>query len=298
MAADNALSRWSKFSQQYREVFPRLSHNRLCAMTPNMQALHRNSGDDEINDIKSGKETPLSTFPGLDENGPVAPWGERTSNVDLPGVLRLKQSENELSDSSTPIAIVGMAMRLPGGVRTGDQFWDCLMKREDGLCEVPKSRYNADSFYHPTRERSTRTKYGYFLQEDPACFDAQFFSVRKHEATRMDPQQRLLLELVWECLESAGETDWEGKDIGCFVGVFGEDWLGLAHRDPQTVDRYHALGTGDYILANCVSYRYDFRGPRYVIKSDPSYLVLTSNLWLCIQHGHQSCLFILPDCTS
>ncbi|PWY69919.1 hypothetical protein BO83DRAFT_390036 [Aspergillus eucalypticola CBS 122712] len=161
-------------------------------MTKNMQASHTISGDDERNYFTSGKEIPPSTLSGLNGDDPVAPCGERTTNVDLPDVSRLKPSESELSGLYTPIAV----------------FWDCLMK-EDGLCEVPKSRYNVDSFYHPTRERSTQTKYGYFLQEDPAYFDAQLFSVRNHESTRMDPQQRLLLELVWECLESAGETDWE-----------------------------------------------------------------------------------------
>ncbi|PYI03858.1 putative polyketide synthase [Aspergillus sclerotiicarbonarius CBS 121057] len=160
-----------------------------------------------------------------------------------------------------------MAMRLPGDVRSGDQFWDCLIRKGDGLCEVPKSRYNADAFYHPTKERCTKTKYGYFLKDDPACFDANFFSVRDYAAASMDPQQRLLLELIWECLENAGETNWEGKDIGCFVGVFGEDWLGLSHRDPQTIDRAHALSTGDYALANCISYRYDFRGPSMTIQT-------------------------------
>ncbi|PWY71104.1 putative polyketide synthase [Aspergillus sclerotioniger CBS 115572] len=160
-----------------------------------------------------------------------------------------------------------MAMRLPGGIRTEDQFWNCLIRKGDGHCEVPKNRYNADAFYHPTKEHCTRTKYGYFLKDDPACFDAQFFSARDHEAANMDPQQRLLLELVWECLESAGETNWEGRDIGCFVGVFGEDWLGLAHRDPQTVNRFHALGTGDYALANSISYKYDFRGPSMTIQT-------------------------------
>ncbi|PYH97832.1 putative polyketide synthase [Aspergillus ellipticus CBS 707.79] len=166
-----------------------------------------------------------------------------------------------------PIAIVGMSMRLPGGVRTEDQFRDTLIKKGDGLCEVPKSRYTVESFYHPSKGGCVKTKNGYFLQDDPGYFDAPFFSVRDYEAACMDPQQRLLLELVWECLENAGETDWEGKEIGCYVGVFGEDWLSLAPRDPQTVNRFHAIGTGDYALANSISYKYDFRGPSMTIQT-------------------------------
>ncbi|KAE8143385.1 putative polyketide synthase [Aspergillus pseudotamarii] len=160
-----------------------------------------------------------------------------------------------------------MAMRLPGGIRTAEDFWQFLINKRDGHCEVPKTRYGINAFYNAQSERYTHTRYGYFLPEDPACFDAPFFSVTEQEASAMDPQQRLLLEVVWECLENAGETNWEGKDIGCFVGVFGEDWLGLSHGDPLSIDRSHALGTSSFALANTVSYKFDLRGPSMTIQT-------------------------------
>lgn len=161
-----------------------------------------------------------------------------------------------------PIAIVGMGLRLPGGVSSPDEFWKFLIEKRDGLCEVPETRYRLDSFYSESKPHSVKTRKGYFLQEDPAFFDADFFSITPFEAARMDPQQRQLMEVVWECLESAGETNWRGKEIGCFVGVYGEDWLELASKDPQSTDRYHVLGTGQFALSNRVSYEYDFQGPR------------------------------------
>lgn len=167
---------------------------------------------------------------------------------------------------STPIAIVGMGMRLPGDVRTAEEFWDFLISKRDGLCPVPPDRYNSAAF---STSKKSLPQQGYFLRQDPGCFDAPFFSIGAHEAARMDPQQRLLLEVVWECLENAGETDWEGRDIGCYVGTFGEDWLDLHHKDPQSTDRYHALGTGAFALANHVSYKFDFRGPRSVCRQCP-----------------------------
>jgi acyl transferase domain-containing protein len=170
--------------------------------------------------------------------------------------------EPPASEACPPIAICGMALRLPGGVNSPDEFWKFLIEKRDGLCEVPESRYKLDSFYSESRPHSVRTRKGYFLQEDPACFDADFFSISPAEAERMDPQQRQLLEVVWECLENAGETNWRGKEIGCYVGVYGEDWLDLAHKDPQSVDRYYVLGTGQFALSNRVSYEYDFQGPR------------------------------------
>ncbi|KAB8271955.1 putative polyketide synthase [Aspergillus minisclerotigenes] len=160
-----------------------------------------------------------------------------------------------------------MAMRLPGGVRTTEDFWLFLINKRDGHCEVPKTRYGVDAFYNAHNERYTHTRHGYFLPEDPACFDAPFFSVTDQEASAMDPQQRLLLEVVWECLENAGESNWEGKDIGCYVGVFGEDWLGLSHGDPLSMDRSHAFGRESFALANIVSYKFDLRGPSMTIQT-------------------------------
>ena len=163
-----------------------------------------------------------------------------------------------------PIAIVGMAMRLPGGVRTEDQFWQFLLDKKDGICEVPGTRYNIDAFYNNSKPNSIKTRHGYFLQEDLRHFDSAFFSFSNQEASRADPQQRLLLEVVWECMENAGQTDWRGKDIGCYVGVYGEDWLDLSLKDAHIIDRGHIAGTGDFVLSNGVSYRFDLKGPRFV----------------------------------
>ncbi|OJJ95089.1 hypothetical protein ASPACDRAFT_55425 [Aspergillus aculeatus ATCC 16872] len=160
-----------------------------------------------------------------------------------------------------------MALRLPGGVRTTDEFWDMLINKKTGHCEIPGNRFSVDAFYSETRTHSVRTKHGYFLQEDPADFDPAFFSVPLREASRMDPQQRKLLEVVWECLESAGETNWRGKNIGCYVGVFGGDWLSLADRDPLATDRYYAIETGDFALSNRISYEYDFCGPSMTLET-------------------------------
>ncbi|KAE8379162.1 hypothetical protein BDV26DRAFT_175817 [Aspergillus bertholletiae] len=159
------------------------------------------------------------------------------------------------------IAIVGMAMRLPGGVRTDTDFWNLMVNKQDGRCKVPETRYNVDAFYSDKGPHTVKTDQGYFLQDDPACFDTGFFSIGEYEASRLDPQQRLLLEVVWECMENAGQNDWRSKDIGCYVGVFGEDWLDLSSKDVQQIGRLHALGTGNFALSNRISYEYDLTGP-------------------------------------
>ncbi|KAJ5520916.1 Acyl transferase/acyl hydrolase/lysophospholipase [Penicillium fimorum] len=174
---------------------------------------------------------------------------------------------NRKGDFGEPIAIIGMAMRLPGGVRCGDQFWEMLVKKRDGFCEAPPSRCTREASSSPDSGELSETKNGFFLQEDPAYFDASFFSVPPHEAARLDPQQRLLLEVVWECLENSGETKWRGERIGCFVGVFGEDWLEMSHKDPQHLNQIYPIATGGFALANQVSYRFDLIGPSMTIQT-------------------------------
>ncbi|KAJ6027291.1 uncharacterized protein N7446_004111 [Penicillium canescens] len=166
-----------------------------------------------------------------------------------------------------PIAIVGMAMRLPGGVKSDREFWEFLLNKKDGLCRVPETRYNVDSFYHETMPHTVKTKHGYFLQDDPAHFDASFFDIGTTEASRLDPQQRLLLEVIWECMEGAGQVGWRGTDIGCYVGVFGEDWLDLKSKDSHNIDRAHVLGTGNFALSNRVSYEFDLTGPSMTLST-------------------------------
>ena len=161
-----------------------------------------------------------------------------------------------------PIAIVSMAMRLPGGVNNTEKFWNMLVDKKDGHCKVPETRYGVDAFYNATRSGTVKTRHGYFLQEDIGYIDCAFFSMSKIEAEKLDPQQRLLLEVVWECMESGGQTNWRGQNIGCYVGVSGEDWLEMSCKDTQHMDRFHVVSTGDFALSNRVSYEYDLQGPR------------------------------------
>ncbi|EFE33181.1 uncharacterized protein ARB_07933 [Trichophyton benhamiae CBS 112371] len=177
------------------------------------------------------------------------------------------QMKTPKNEGCPPVAIVGMALRAPGGVKSPDELWRLLLEKKNGICEVPGNRYNIDSFYSENKTHMVKTRHGYFLDEDPACFDASFFAINSHEAGQMDPQQRKLMEVFWECLESAGETDWKGKNIGCYVGVYGEDWLDLASKDPQYTNRYHILGTGQFALSNRLSWQYDFRGPSMTIQT-------------------------------
>ncbi|PYI16550.1 KR-domain-containing protein [Aspergillus violaceofuscus CBS 115571] len=73
------------------------------------------------------------------------------------------------------IAIVGMAMRLPGKVRNAEDFWRLMAEKRSGLCEVPPDRYNSDAFHDPDGKPGTlRAKQGYFLQQVDSTFSSSF----------------------------------------------------------------------------------------------------------------------------
>ena len=142
-----------------------------------------------------------------------------------------------------------------------------LANGRSGQCDVPSSRFNTESFYHPQgleRAGSMNTKGGYFLKDDVRSFENSFFSINNLEATSMDPQQRKLLEVVFECFESAGVPleKVSGSNTGCYVGNFTIDYQVMQTRDPEYLGRYNATGMGTTILGNRISHAFNLLGPR------------------------------------
>ena len=104
-----------------------------------------------------------------------------------------------------PVAVIGMACRLPGGIDSPEQLWEALLRGDDLVTEVPTDRWDADEYYDPEPGVPGRSvsKWGAFL-DDVAGFDSEFFGINEREATAMDPQHRLVLETSWEAMEHAG----------------------------------------------------------------------------------------------
>ncbi|THV53463.1 hypothetical protein BGAL_0050g00300 [Botrytis galanthina] len=180
------------------------------------------------------------------------------------------RGEEHEDETVEPIAIVGMACKLPGDVNSPSELWDMLVNGRTGQCDLPSDRWNMDAFYHPKgadRPGSMSTKGGYFLKDDVRKFENTFFGINNLEATYMDPQQRKLLEVIFECFESAGICleDISGSNTGCYVGNFTMDFLVMQSRDPEYFHRYTATGMGTTILANRVNHVFNLKGPSMVI---------------------------------
>ncbi|TLS26264.1 hypothetical protein PpBr36_04729 [Pyricularia pennisetigena] len=168
-----------------------------------------------------------------------------------------------------PVAIVGYALRFPGGANTPSKFWELLTSGRDISREPDPDRLNLSKFHHPQGEHhgSSNVLKSYFLDQDPCLFDASFFGISPLEAEAMDPQQRLLLETVYEAAESAGETldALRGSRTSVHVGVMTADYADVQARDPEDLSKYTASGTSRAMLANRVSYALDLRGPSVCI---------------------------------
>lgn len=171
--------------------------------------------------------------------------------------------------ANEPIAIVGSACRFPGDATTPAKLWELLKQPRDILTEIPPSRFNVESFYHPDNSHhgTSNVRHSYILSEDHRLFDAQFFGTKPIEANSIDPQQRILLEIVYEGLELAGipMEKLQGSDTGVYVGLMTNDYADILGRDIQNFPTYFASGTARSILSNRISYFFDWHGPSMTI---------------------------------
>jgi len=173
--------------------------------------------------------------------------------------------------TNEPLAIVGVGCRFPGGADTADRYWELLCSETDATRVVPETRWHAGRYHDPNPAKIGKivTDRGGFLDEIDQ-FDPQFFGISPREAHSLDPQQRLLLCATWEALEDAGipAERLAGGAVGVFVGGFPLDYQLLQNQGRTSRYRFKAhssTGMMMTMLANRISYAFDFRGPSMTV---------------------------------
>ncbi|SEQ54863.1 polyketide synthase 5 [Mycobacterium sp. 88mf] len=168
----------------------------------------------------------------------------------------------------TPIAVIGMSCRLPGGIDSPELLWEALIRGDDFVTEVPPDRWDADEYYDPEPGVPGRSvsKWGAFL-DDVAGFDADFFGINERESAALDPQHRLLLETSWEAMEHAGLTREALSDspTGVFVGLTHADYQMLA-ADAQSLEAAYGFSGNNFSLASGrIAYALGVHGPALTV---------------------------------
>jgi acyl transferase domain-containing protein len=176
---------------------------------------------------------------------------------------RLPVPEGELE----PIAIIGLSGCLPG-CQSVDAFWRALDEDRCLLEAPPPERLALWNQLQPgwSGLEGRGIPGGGFIP-DIRGFAPEFFGVLPGQAHGLDPRQRLLLMSVYHTLEDAGYApgSLKQKPVGVFVGIEEDEYfqtlqdLGLP---PSGGD-----GLAASMVANRISWFFDFRGPSEVVNT-------------------------------
>ena len=166
-------------------------------------------------------------------------------------------------EHTVPVAVVGYAYRMPGGIRTDDDLWRLLSRREV-IREPVTDRYGRGyqpigSFSGPGRFGSPYE--GLIHDDGEQRMDRSLFGVSRNELAYMDPQIRMLLGCSWECCEHAGwnlnalRNSPTGVYIGAQVAATA-NWRAM-----YGTNEFSILSIDASMLANRISYHLNLMGP-------------------------------------
>ncbi|KAM8836140.1 fatty acid synthase [Spinachia spinachia] len=176
------------------------------------------------------------------------------------------------------IVIAGISGRLPESNNL-EEFWENLIS---GIDMVTEDNRRWTPGLHGLPKRNGKLK-------DISHFDAAFFGVHPKQANTMDPQLRLMLEVAYEAIVDGGFNPGalRGSKTGVYIGVSGSEAGEALSRDSEQLLGYSMTGCQRAMLANRLSYFFDFSGPSTAIDTAcSSSLLALENAFHAIRQGH------------
>lgn len=171
-----------------------------------------------------------------------------------------------------------MSGRLPESNNL-EEFWENLVNGVDMVTEDNR-RWEPGLYGLPKRNGKLN---------DVSHFDAAFFGVHPKQANTMDPQLRIMLEIAYEAILDGGlnPASLRGSKTGVYIGVSGSEAGEAFSRDPEELLGYSMTGCQRAMLANRLSYFFDFNGPSTAIDTAcSSSLLALENAFHAIRQGH------------
>ncbi|GAA1360249.1 hypothetical protein GCM10009661_03700 [Catellatospora chokoriensis] len=172
---------------------------------------------------------------------------------------------DDLTDGPEPVAVIGMACRVPGAADLA-RFWDNLVAGRSARTELNREHLLRAGVPAEQVDDPDFVPVGYLL-DDVENFDAALFGMTPREAALADPQHRLFLELCHAALEHAGwDPARHSGDIGVYGGRGMETyrWQHIhANRAVMAVTDHTTIGNGNHAdtFTTLASYHLNLRGP-------------------------------------
>ncbi|MFD4907224.1 beta-ketoacyl synthase N-terminal-like domain-containing protein [Kitasatospora purpeofusca] len=172
--------------------------------------------------------------------------------------VRKLRAQLDAASGTGPLAVVGIGLRLPGGIADLDGYWAALAEGRELVGPLPAGRRGPFAAEWEQLPHS-----GGFLDE-VMDFDAEFFGMGAAEARGVDPQQRLLLEVAWEALENAAlpPDRLDAARTGLFVGITGQEYWDWHSGE---LDTHWAGGNGHCFTVGRVAYALGLAGPAITV---------------------------------
>ncbi len=194
----------------------------------------------------------------------------KESSVELLSQEResVELTRRELRQANEPIAVVGLALRLPGCQSLAD-FWNVLMSQSSVIERVPAGRWDWQEYDgDPGADGRTDAHFGSFVS-GLEFFDAKQFGLSADEAKFLDPQSRMLFEASHTLVETAGfgSSMLRGRKVGVVVGVQRQEFLNKVLSETREFSPAIENGSFQGFMVNRLAHHFDWRGPTFAVNS-------------------------------
>lgn len=154
---------------------------------------------------------------GLPSSVNLSPFFKQGTLETLGNVLKaMKQImespiKNPKYEELIQVAVIGIGLRLPGGINTLDKYWKTLINGRNCVAPTPTNRHlhhNITTAEHLKPGEHYITKFAYYDSTSdvahPTEFDPLFFGINPNDASVLDFKFRWIYETVYEALQDAG----------------------------------------------------------------------------------------------